>query len=263
MQLQHIYALPSEPAFGADNPMGFRNDWFPGILEIKYDLAEVDESALAAAGRLTSRCIESDCDASGEYGAQVIALFYDEMPIALAGSGGGDDSQDYLYVTDQALYEAATQHVREFVDTSSCYRDVSYVEPTADFSLHSLFGMHYSSMAERAICKTVEQFGTAAQVMLGYDALPVQDQLSPLMQARPDTAMPVEETRMRHMVLSQEADAPPAVLYKDGSFYERQGLLEDKTSGMMLRAMPEYRSAWLYHRRDTHLANDPDVARVA
>jgi hypothetical protein len=263
MELQHIFALPSEPSFDAGNPFGFENDWFPGILELKYDLAVIDYQALALAGRLTARSIAADCDSSGEYGAKVLALYFDGVAFGLTGSGGENGETDFLFVTDRPLYEAANQHAREFLDLSRCHQDVTYVDPGHYVSLHEIFGHHFDRMAETALQKCRETFGDDADALLGYDALPLLDGVTGLMMARSDTATPVAIARTRHMLLSHKAEAPPAVLFKGGRFYARQGLLEDDTSKFMLKSLPEYRSAWLYHLCEAKPANDSDIARVA
>lgn len=263
MQYKHIYALPSTPHFSAESKHGFRSEWFPDILEVKYDLAEIDEDALADAGRLSSRLLASDCDSSGEYGAEVVVLSFDGEPMALAGFGGEHAALDFLHVTDRARYADATAHVREHLDLSHMQNEVTYVGASQEVSLHAIFGRHFDSMADAAITAARETFGAEAEGMLGHDALELAPELSHMQFARAGKDTPVALARIRRMVFSVITEPPAAYLFKDGEFFALQGPLEDQTSSYMLKALPEYQRAWLYHLCDTPPANASSIARVA
>jgi len=263
MQFKQIYALPSTPHFNAELKYGFRSEWFPDILEVKYDLAEIHEDAVATAGRLTSRLLASDCDSSGEYGAEVVILYFDGEPMALAGFGGENSTLDFLHVSDRARYADATAHVREHLDLSHMQKEVTYVDESQEVSLHALFGEHFDSMAETAIAAARETFGAAAEAMLGYDALELAPELSHMQFARAAKDTPVELARIRRMVFSVISEPPAAFLFKAGEFFALQGPLEDETARYMLKALPEYQRAWLYHLCDAPPANESGIARVA
>jgi hypothetical protein len=245
MKLKDIYALSSTPVFGVTaSYQDFNRAWFENILELRFHTQELDEDALAGAGRLTAGTLVSMCDDDGERGSDVTVLAFDGVPFALHGTGGENKDTSYMLVTDVSIYQSAESHVRDFlIPASGQFYDVASVDE--DRSLEELFGFYYQDMADAARTRVQEHFGDQAVEVLANEAA---ERAEGYILTRGSRVLhaPTEQMVNSIIVGYQFEGEPAPYLRRGNTLLEKQGVYDDPLAAVWKQGITHIREWYLY-----------------
>jgi hypothetical protein len=260
MKLNDIYALGGEPMFGAQARwQNFSKDWFERIVELQTYSRELDEDALANAGRLTATEIIDMGDGSGEYHSRVAMLALDGQPFALHGTGGENAETHYLLVTDEARYEEAEAHVRSFIKPLT-HKPYEVAGADDDRSLEELFGFYYQDMADAIRVRVQETFGAQAAPVLGDEA---QERAEGYLLTRGSNVLHDPTPDQRRLILAgyKLPGEPAPYLRRGGTLLERMGIYDGPEVANWKASLTDILEWWMY-RPVTQVPQGATVTRV-